>query len=133
MPLRDRYLTTPLRRALASAAGALLYVIAIRLVWGAFDPEMRSWSLLVLVPFLGVVTYLQETKNQLALTTLYVTLGAGGLVFWALVMLTGVFPIARGDVPWVVLILAFPLASLVLGLRQRRQLRKSGPRATSTP
>jgi hypothetical protein len=124
MSLRDRYLTTPLRRALASAAGALIYVIVLRFVWVAFDPEMDSWSLLVIVPLLGVVTYLQETKNEAALATLFVRLGAGGLVFWGLVLISGFFPVERADVPWVLLILAFPLASLALGLRQRRQLQR---------
>jgi hypothetical protein len=122
-----RFLTTPLRRAVASSVSVALFAVVVRYTWGAFDPEMRSWSLLGAAPLLGVFTYLEASGREAALATLFITLGAGGLLFWTAVLVSGVFPAARADLPWLLIIYAFPFACLGLGIHKHRKLRRAEP------
>lgn len=123
----SRYLTTPLRRAVASTVFVAMFAVVLRYTWGAFDPEMRSWSLLGAAPVLGIFTYLQASGREATLATFFIIVGGGGLAFWTALLLSGIFPVARADVPWVLIIFAFPLACLVLGIQKRRNLRRAGP------
>jgi len=123
----SQFLTTPLRRALASTASMALFAVVVRYVWGAIDPEMRTWSLLGAAPVLGLLTYLDASGRKAAAATLFVTLGAGGLLFWTAALVSGVLPATRADVPWILIIYAFPIACLGIGIQMRRTLRRAGP------
>lgn len=123
----SRHLTTPMRQAVASTVVFVVFAVVLRYTWGAFDPEMRSWSLLGAAPVLGVLTYLQASKRESTVATFFIALGGGGLAFWTAVLLSGTFPVTRADVSWVLIIFAFPLACLGLGIQKRRNLRRTGP------
>jgi len=119
----SRFLTTPLRRAIASTVSVALFAVVVRYTWGAVDPEMRTWSFLGAAPVLGLLTYLEASGREAPLATLFLTLGAGGLIFWTAVLALRVFPATRADLPWLVIIYAFPLACLGIGIQKRRRLR----------
>lgn len=40
-----------------------------------------------------------------------------GVVFWTVMTSTWMFPVARGNLPWVAIVVAFPLLALIMGIR----------------
>lgn len=127
------FVNSPLRRAIWATAFVALFGTVVRYGWGAFDPEMRSWSLVLSSPVIGIVVYLQASARTDVLALFLMVIGSLGLLFWVLVALLGPFPLStNGD--WIAFgfLLTFPLASLVLGARQwRRRLNVS--QAARTP
>jgi hypothetical protein len=120
--------SSPLRQALVSTGVAALFGIAIRFVWGAVDPEMRTWTFTAIAPWSGVYTYLHASGRLGAIANTLIALGAVGFIFWIAVIVSGRMPISRSDLPYALGVLAFPLAALALGLYQRRRLQGSESR-----
>ena len=122
---------SPLHQALWSTVLMAAFGLAVRFVWGAYDPEMRKWTFVAIAPLMGVTTYLQSTGRVRLLAAGLMALGLGGLLFWTLVLTSGRFPITgRADYVYVTLVFAFPAAALGLGLWQ---LRKSDRSKASPP
>lgn len=113
---------SPVGRALASAAIFAAFGVAVRFVWGAFDPEMRSWSMVAAAPLMGLVTYLQAVGKPRQLGRFFVGFGILGILFWTVAIAIGTLPVeARIDWFWVAIIYAFPTACIVLGFRELRK------------
>lgn len=118
--LRSR---SPVHQALRSTGFVVIFGLAVRFIWGAFDPEMRTWTFVGLAPVAGVLAYLQATGRLRAIATALVGLGLGGLLFWTLILVWGGTPITgRADYAYIALVFAFPAASLGLGIQQLRKL-----------
>lgn len=115
---------SPLQQALQSTLTFAVVALVIRLVWGAVDPEMRNWSLLAVAPLSGLHTFLYASGRLRAIATLLIAFGIGGLVLWTTVLVGNWWPTTRQDVPYVVLVFAFPVVALGLGLAQLRKLRQ---------
>jgi hypothetical protein len=122
--------SSPLRQALIATGKIAVLGVIIRYVWGAYDPEMRTWAFAAAAPVAGLHTYLQASGRLGALATMLIAMGIGGLLLWTAVLLFGWIPTTRGDIPYVIGVFAFPAGALALGLYQRRQLRSA--RQTST-
>jgi len=114
---------SPLRQALISTTIFTIFAVATRLIWGAVDPEMRSWSLVAVAPWAGLYTYLQASGRLMTIANMLVALGIGGFLFWSAILISGRWPTTREDLPYIVAILAFPAVALGLGLFQRHRLR----------
>jgi len=117
---------SPLHQALWSTAIMAAFGLAVRFIWGAFDPEMRKWTFVAIAPFLGVATYLQSTGRVRLLAAGLMGLGLGGLLFWTLVLLSGQIPITGpADYVFIAFIFAFPVTAVGLGWRQLRRSDRS--------
>jgi hypothetical protein len=114
--------SSPLRQALVSTLFTALFGIAVRFGWGAFDPDMRTWTFVGVAPVSGLFAYLHASGRVRAIAGMLITLGVLGLVFWLAVLLSGRVPTTRDDLPYLLVVLAFPLGAIALGLYQRRRL-----------
>ncbi len=117
--------SSPLRQAIVSTCVLAAIGVGIRYTWGAFDSEMRNWSIAATAPIVGLFTYLHASGRLAAVATMLVTMGIGGLILWTAVLLFDWIPTTRADVPYVIGVFAFPALALGLGLYQRRQLRRA--------
>lgn len=117
--------SSPLRQALRATMAFALAAVVIRLMWGAFDPEVRSYSLVALAPLGGLLAYLYESGRRSAIATLLIGIGIGGLIFWTWMLRSNRWPTTPEDLPYVIVVFAFPAAALGMGLYQRRQLRRT--------
>lgn len=108
--------------------GMAIFGILYRFIGGAIDPESRSWSLVIVAPFGGLLAYLQLTARHAMLAVLFFALGVGATIFWTIVVASGDFPLAGpGDVLAMMVIFAFPLGCCVIGWLQWRKSRKATP------
>lgn len=117
---------SPLHQALWSTALMAAFGLAVRFIWGAFDPEMRKWTFVAIAPLMGVATYLQSTGRIRLLAAGLMGLGLGGLLFWTLVLLSSQIPITGpADYVLIAIVFAFPAAAVGLGWWQLRQSDRS--------
>lgn len=121
----SRHLSTPLRRALASTAFFAIGAAVLSLTWGAVDPDTHWWSLVAVAPVIGMLTYLQASGREGALAAFFLALGGGGLLFWIAVLVSGTWPVTRADLPWIALILTFPLVCLGIGIQKWRRVQRT--------
>lgn len=116
---------SPLQQALRATLTFVLVAVVLRLIWGAIDPEMRDWSIVAVAPLSGLYTYLYASGRHRTIAVLLVALGVGGLLLFSGILLSDWWPTTRGDVPYVIVVFAFPVFAIGLGLQQLRQRRRS--------
>ena len=114
---------SPIRQALRATLAFVLVAVVLRALWGVIDRELHDWSLVAVAPLAGLYTYLHASGRHRAIANLLNVLGVGALLLWTTVLLAAWMPATRADVPYVVLVFAFPLVALGLGIRQLRQSR----------
>lgn len=130
LPLAPRF-QSPVHQALWSAGLIVVFALVVWLIWGVVDPEMRSWSLLGLAPVMGLFTYLQATGRHRLIAISLMGIGLGGLLFWAIVLISGAKPITgRADYAYIAFILLVPVGCFALGWMMLRRLRPRSPSAT---
>jgi hypothetical protein len=99
----------------------ILVGLAYRIISGAFDPEGRSWAVVMAAPLAGLFIYLHLSRRESLLAALLIGVGLGALVFWSLILAWGGLPITGGaDYLVIAFILSFPVACVWLGWRQWR-------------
>jgi len=113
---------SPLRQAVVATVVFAVLGVAMRYIGGAIDPDMRSWGMVALSPVSGLYTYRNASGRHRAIANLFVALGVFGLVFWVAMVLSGRLPATREDIPSLLVVFAFPVAALVLGLRRSRSV-----------
>lgn len=108
----------PLTAALRAAGMMALFGLLVRYGWGYFDPEMRTWALVVPAPAIGAILYLHLTGRVKALGITLILAGIAALGFWAWLLSSGRTPVPSG-LGWlfVALILGFPVMCVVIGWR----------------
>lgn len=124
---------SPIHQALWSTALVAVLGLAVRFIWGAYDPEMRRWTFVALAPLIGLLSYLQSTGRHRLISVGLVGLGIGGSLFWTAILLSGRMPVtSRADYGYITLILAFPIACIGLGWWQLRKQAVS-PETSNSP
>jgi len=104
----------------------VVFGLAVRFVWGAYDPEMRTWTFVALAPMMAVITYSQATRRHRLIAVGLIGLGLGGLLFWAVVLMSGAMPVTtRADYAYITFIVLLPVGCIALGWRMLRKLRTS--------
>jgi hypothetical protein len=101
--------------------------LAVRFLWGAQDPAMRTWGLVAAAPLMGAFAYFQAAARPRHVALGMMTLGLGAMVFWIVMLVIGGMP-ATGpiDFLFIAFILALPVAAIILGwLQLRRTPRQS--------
>lgn len=117
---------SPLRQALWSTGLMVVFALIVWFIWGLYDPEMRSWSLLGLAPVMGVFTYLQATRRHRLIALGLIGVGLGGLLLWTILLMSGAKPItSRADYAYIAFILLMPVGCFMLGWMMLRKLRAS--------
>ncbi len=101
-----------------------VFAVMVGFIWGRIDPEVSGISVLIAALAVGIVSYLYASGRRSTLATFCICIGIAGLAFWGSMVASGSLPVARGDVPWVTMIFAFPLATLGLGFYMRRRVRR---------
>ncbi len=121
-------LSTPMVQALWSTVAMAIFGILYRFIGGAIDPESRTWSLVLVAPFAGLVQYLQMTARHAMLAVIFFSLGVGATIFWTALVARGEFPLAGpGDIASMIVIFAFPLGCCGIGWLQWRKSRIATP------
>ena len=122
---------SPVHQALWSAGLMVLFGLAVRLIWGAYDPEMRTWTFVALAPFMAVFTYLQATRRHRLIAVGLMVLSLGALLLYASVLVSGAMPItSRADFAYITLIVLIPVGGVALGWTMLRKLRAPSPSDT---
>jgi hypothetical protein len=80
------------------------------------------WPALGAGVMMGLVVYFTSAKNKRALSTLFITLGACALIFYAVLLAFGAWPVTKNDWPFLVIIFVIPIIVLVQGILMRRAL-----------
>ncbi len=115
--------TTPLRRAIVAGVLATAMTLAFRVLMSLDDPtKLYSPAPLGAGVMVGLVVYFTKTENKRALSTLFITLGAGGLLLYSALIAFRLWGDRRSDWPVLAIILAIPVIVLVQGILMRRAL-----------
>ena len=123
---------SPVHQALWSTGLMVVLGLVVRFVWGAFDPEMRTWTFVALAPFMGAFMYLQATRRHRLIGVGLIVLSLGALLLYASVLMSGAKPItSRADYAYITLILLIPVGGVALGWSMLRRLRASSPSDTA--
>lgn len=106
----------------------VVFGLAVRFVWGAFDPEMRTWTFVALAPFMGVLMYLLAMRRHRLIAVGLIVVSLGALLLYASVLMSGAKPItSRADYVYITLIVLIPIGGVALGWSMLRKLRASSP------
>jgi uncharacterized RDD family membrane protein YckC len=117
---------TPLRSAIISGSVLVAIMFALRLVSNDDDPShLYSPAPLFAGLMLGLFTYFQESGRTREASTIFITLGTAGLMLWSALLITGVMPATRWDLPWILVTFSIPIICLALGFRMRARATRS--------
>lgn len=110
----------------------VLFGLAVRFIWGTFDPEMRIWTFVALAPFMGAFMYLLATRRHRLIAVGLIVLNLGALLLYTSILMSGTHPVtSRADYAYIALIVFIPIGGVALGWSMLRRLRAS--RLSDTP
>ena len=113
--------SVPIRRALAATATFAAFGLAVRFIGGTFDPDLRSWSLVVIAPLFGMAAYVRATGRDPYPPKLMIGFGVGTLLMYTAVFAFGGLPSTLSEWAMWAFVLSFPVLILVLGIRKLRR------------